>query len=189
MLRHSFDGAAQGPSRRVSVLTVNPLPAEHRPERLHLTSVASTRWTSVLHVLGRHQLGAIVATAVDFSVMIALVQTLHARPVLGTVAGALAGAITNFLLGRHWIFDHPAPQTDKAHHQAVRYACVSAASLGLNALGVRLLAELAGVQYVVARTIVAAGVSLLWNFPMHRRYVFPSLASVDPVASRSSSAP
>jgi hypothetical protein len=28
------------------------------------------------------------------------------------------------------------------------------------------------VQYVVARTLVSIAVSLIWNFPMQRRFVF-----------------
>lgn len=128
----------------------------------------------LLRVLGRHQAGALVTTAVDFGVMIATVQLLHARPVVATVVGAAVGAITNFTLGRYWIFDRADTLAARATPQALRYALVSASSLVWNALGVWLLAELAGVQYILARTLVAALVSLAWNFPMHRRFVFQS---------------
>lgn len=148
-------------------------PRETLGDRVDL---AATRGSRLLHQLGRHQLGAFITTVVDFGVMIAVVQALHARPVLGTIVGASAGAVTNFLLGRYWIFDPRDALARKARHQAQRYAFVSAASLCLNALGVRLLAEIVGVQYVLARTIVAACVSLLWNFPMHRHFVFSSQA-------------
>ena len=123
-------------------------------------------------LLGRHQLGALVTTAVDFTAMIAMVQLAHARPVVGTVVGAATGAVTNYTLGRYWIFDRRDTLTGHAHFQALRYAIVSASSLGWNAAGVWLLAEHAGLQYVLARIVVAACVSLLWNFPMHRRFVF-----------------
>jgi putative flippase GtrA len=32
--------------------------------------------------------------------------------------------------------------------------------------------DVAGMQYVLARAVVSIVVSLLWNFPMHRRFVF-----------------
>lgn len=130
--------------------------------------------SGLLRSLGRHQVAALISTAVDFGAMIATVQLLHARPVLATVVGATLGAVTNFLLGRYWIFDRRDTLAAHAAPQAVRYTFVSAGSLGWNVLGVWLLAELAGVQYVLARTLVAGLVSLAWNFPMQRRFVFRS---------------
>jgi putative flippase GtrA len=123
-----------------------------------------------VHLFGRHQLVSIVATAVDFSLMIAAVRLLRVTPVVGTVIGASVGAVTSFALGRHWTFGatHDAP-----HHQAFRYVLVSAVSLGWNALGEWLLALELGMQYVAARAITALVVGWLWNFPMHRHFVFP----------------
>jgi putative flippase GtrA len=120
-------------------------------------------------MLGRHQIASILATAVDFGAMVLAVELLRASPVLGTGLGATCGAVTNFQLGRHFTFvardEHPAPQ-------AARYAVVSAASAGLNALGEYGLHDLLGVQYVAARAIVAVAVSFLWNFPLQRYFVF-----------------
>ena len=101
--------------------------------------------------------------------MAALVSGAHASPVLGTVVGAGCGAVTNFYLGRRWIFRVGAGAPSS---QAARYLLVSAASLGLNAGGEWLLAVRLGVGYLLARTLVAIAVSLLWNYPMHRHFVF-----------------
>ena len=122
-------------------------------------------------VVARHQLGSLVTTGVDFSAMIALVH-LGLTPVAGTAIGATCGAVTNFALGRHWIFPADAPA--RVHRQAVRYAIVSAASLGLNTLGEFVMHDLLRVQYVVARLIVAVVVSLSWNYPLQRAWVFAS---------------
>lgn len=135
---------------------------------------STTGVARLLRLLGRHQIGALVTTAVDFAMMIAVVQAFHARPVVGTVVGAATGAVTNFTLGRFWIFDRRDTLTGHARWQALRYGLVSASSLGWNALGVYLLAEVGSLQYVFARSLVAVVVSLLWNFPMHRRFVFQS---------------
>ena len=118
---------------------------------------------------GRHQVAALISTAVDFAVMVVAVSGLAASPSLGTALGATAGGVTNFMLGRHWTFEARAGAPGP---QAFRYLFVSGASLGWNTLGEWLLSERAGVQYVLARLVVALGVSVLWNFPMQRYYVF-----------------
>jgi putative flippase GtrA len=126
---------------------------------------ASSTWRT----LGRHQMGAAIATAVDFASMILLVERAGFSPVLGTAVGASLGGATNFLLGRSWIFRQ---QTGHWAGQVLRYASVSAASAGLNALGEHVVLDLARLQYVVARVLVSMAVGLLWNFPMHRWFVF-----------------
>ncbi len=127
-----------------------------------------------LHLLGRHQLVSVLATLVDFALMIASVRFLRVSPVTATVIGASFGAVASFALGRHWTFgathSHPA-------QQALRYALVATLSLGWNAFGVWLLALELGLQYVAARAITALLVGWLWNFPMHRHFVFAPLRS------------
>lgn len=119
--------------------------------------------------LARHQLGAFVATAVDFASMIALVETLALAPATAAAVGATVGGATNFALGRGWIFRR---RSGGVAAQAVRYALVSAVSAGLNAGGEHLLHETVGMEYVLARVVGSIAVSLLWNFPLQRRFVF-----------------
>ena len=125
---------------------------------------------SAWQTLGRHQVGAVAATAVDFGAMILCVQANLLGPVAATSVGATMGAITNFGLGRTWIF---RSRSASVASQAGRYVGVSAASAGLNVLGEHLVHDGAHVQYVLARALVAFAVSLLWNFPMQRHFVFP----------------
>jgi putative flippase GtrA len=101
--------------------------------------------------------------------MVLCVEALRLSPVVGTAVGASLGAVTNFTLSRVWIFESPRGKTG---WQAVRYAFVSAASAGLNTLGEHWVHDVARVEYVLARALVAVAVSVLWNFPMHRRFVF-----------------
>lgn len=124
---------------------------------------------AVLRMLGRHQLGAVASTGIDFGVMIALVQGLGWSPVAAAAIGASWGGLSNFALGRAWIFQRSA---GSAPAQALRYALVSAASAGWNALGEHALHDVARFQYVMARVIVALAVSVFWNFPMQRHFVF-----------------
>ncbi|HLK36033.1 MAG TPA: GtrA family protein [Polyangiaceae bacterium] len=124
---------------------------------------------STWRLLGRHQIGSIVATAIDFGTMILIVQALGGSAVWATAVGAALGGVTNFALGRTWIFLFHA---GSVRGQGARYGLVSAASAGLNTLGEHLLHDRAHVEYVVARCIVAILVSVCWNFPLQRRFVF-----------------
>lgn len=124
---------------------------------------------SLATMLLRHQANSTVATAVDFSTMITLVSMAGAPPAVGTAVGAATGGVVNFLLGRRWVF-RAGGRT--ATPQAARYALVSLGSLLLNTAGVHALAGLQHFQYVAARVVVALMVSILWNFPMQRSFVF-----------------
>jgi len=117
----------------------------------------------------RHHVSSIVATGVDFAAMIASVELLRLSPVIGTVIGAAIGGVTNFLLGRHFTF---RSQSVEVSRQALRYALVSATSLGLNALGEHAFITLFSSRYVLGRILVATAVNNLWNYPMQRFFVF-----------------
>jgi len=117
----------------------------------------------------RHHASSLAAAVVDFGIMIACVEALHSRPVPATIAGATCGAVTNFLLGRYWIYQR---RDTAARGQALRYALVSAASLAWNAAGEHLLADVLHVQYVLSRVITALVVSNAWNYPLQRFFVF-----------------
>jgi putative flippase GtrA len=120
-------------------------------------------------LIARHQTGALVATGLDFLAMIAWVELGVGGPVSGAGAGAATGAISNFILGRQWIFR----VSGSPWGQALRYVLVSVGSLGLNSAGQLLLLRTSHLPYVVSRVLVAAVVGLGWNFPLHRRFVFP----------------
>jgi putative flippase GtrA len=124
---------------------------------------------SGLLLLGRHQIGGLVATLIDFTVMTLVVDGLSVNAELGTSLGATCGAVANFALGRYWIFRRASAP---AAGQAARYAVVSLTSLLCNTLGEYVLHERCGIQYQLARVGVALLVSVVWNFPMQRTFVF-----------------
>lgn len=119
----------------------------------------------------RHQAASVAATVVDFGTMIVLVELQVLRADFATLVGALLGAITNFTIARIWAFKAGG---EPLGAQAARYAVVSGASACLNALGEYALAHRWGMPYVTSRIVVAFLVSVLWNFPAHRNFVFRS---------------
>jgi putative flippase GtrA len=119
-------------------------------------------------LLSQHQLAALVATALDYFIMILCVSAFGLSPVVGTVLGSLCGAVTNFTLGRRWVFD---ARSGDLRGQALRYALVSTVSLACNAVGEWLIVRV-GLQYVAARLVASLVVGIGWNFPMHRHFVF-----------------
>lgn len=119
--------------------------------------------------LGRAQVAALAATAVDFGTLFFATERLGLWYVFSTGIGAILGAVTNFALNRHWSFEASDREWGP---QATRYAAVSAGSLGLNMLGVYAFTDGAGLKYGVSKVLTAVLVGLLFNFPLHRRYVF-----------------
>lgn len=122
-------------------------------------------WTS----FGRSQIASFTATAVDFCMMVLLVELFHIWYVAATAMGASCGAITSFMMGRHWSFE---AHQGAVRSQAVKYALVSGASLFLNSLGVYLFTDLIGFKYTISRVITALLVGVCFNFPLHRSFVF-----------------
>jgi putative flippase GtrA len=119
--------------------------------------------------LSKSQISAAIATAVDFGLLFSMTEALHVWYVISVATGALIGAIVNFLLNRHWSFDAAHGLVGR---QARRYAVVSAGSLLLNTAGTWALTEFGLIHYGISVVIASIGVGLLFNFPLHRGYVF-----------------
>jgi putative flippase GtrA len=119
--------------------------------------------------LRRSQIASLIATIVDFSCLIFLVEIGHIWYVAATAIAACLGAIVNFILGRRWSFE---AEHQAVHGQIIRYAVVSGISLALNSVGVYLLTEYMGIYYAISRIITAILVGVLFNFPLHRHFVF-----------------
>jgi putative flippase GtrA len=140
----------------------------------------------LLATFGRHQVGSIAATVVDLGTMFVLVSGFDVPAAVATGIGAALGGVTNFALGRRWIF---RADDERAATQAWRYALVSLVSLSLNAAGEYILHDRLGIQYQLARVIVAIGVSVCWNFPLQRGFVYRQGPARTVPSSRLSSRP
>lgn len=123
----------------------------------------------VLVAFSRSQLASAAATIVDFGLLFSLVELLRVWYVAATAIGSLAGAVTNFLLNRHWSFAATHGRWDR---QAIRYAIVSFTSMVLNSMGVWFTTEFFKLHYGISVLIVSLLVGFFFNFPLHREFVF-----------------
>lgn len=132
--------------------------------------------SSIATSFTRSQISSLTATLVDFSILVFLVEICGLWYVTSTALGAFAGAVTNFLMGRHWSFRktvNPDMTVNRElHAQIFKYALVSGASLGLNSFGVYVFTEHFGLMYAVSKMIVALLIGIFFNFPLHRSFVF-----------------
>ena len=117
----------------------------------------------------RSQLVALLATAVDFAAMVALVEGLHVHYLSATALGAISGGVTAFLGNRHYSF---LASHGRLAPQSLRYALAWIGSITLNVALVYAMTEGAALQYTWSKALTAIVVGAGFNFPLHRWYVF-----------------
>ena len=121
----------------------------------------------------RNTITSVFTTALDFGMLVLLVEVFHVHYVLATFCGTVVGALSNFLINRHWSFEASnAASHGGAHWQLVRFLPVQAGSSALQTLGVWGFTERAHLPYLGSKLVVATLVYLLWNYPMNRWFVF-----------------
>ena len=121
-------------------------------------------------LFGRHQVASIVASGLDFGVMIALVEIARLRPPIATAISAMLGGVANFVLLRVWTFR--ARHGGTALGQAVRYLLIAAGGALLNALLLAGVLSVSVAHYAIARIAVAVAVGVFYTYPLHTRFVF-----------------
>jgi phosphatidylglycerophosphate synthase/putative flippase GtrA len=128
------------------------------------------------------------ATVVDYGLFTVLVEVVGVYTGTSRALGALLGAITNFTLNKIYTFK---TRQNSVLVEVPRYAAISLTSLLLNTGGVILLTEGMRWNPLVAAALVGIAVSLCWNLPLHKFFVFreqshkprPALALVGACAS------
>lgn len=117
----------------------------------------------------RANAASIVATGVDWSFVTVLVAA-GVHYLGAAAAGAVGGAVTDFLLKRHWAFDRPAMAS--TWREGTRYAFVSGSSLLWNLVVAWALVGGLGMPAVPGVIVASIVVGLAWNYPLHRLFVF-----------------
>lgn len=121
---------------------------------------------SVGQFLGFAVVGAL-GTLVHYAILFVTVSVFGRDPVLGTVLGASAGAITNFLLNHRLTF-----RSDKGLGEtAPRFFAVAALGLAVNALVMYILSTRLSLHYLLAQ-VVATGLVLVLNYILNAIWTF-----------------
>ncbi len=123
---------------------------------------------SPLSVLGFNAAAGAIATAIDFSVVLMLVEWVKLSPALATALGCVVGGVVNYTLNRVLTFRSSGAMAP----QMARYTLVSATSALLNAGGVWLFTLHPQLAYAVGWWLVRGVVYFAWNLPLQRDYVF-----------------
>lgn len=132
------------------------------------TQPAATRPGYMVTFL-KAQASSLIATAADFLLTILLKEVFMVWYLAATTAGTICGGITNFLLGRNWVF----PSTEKkAGIQAFRYIMVWLGNLALNAGGTYFFTSIAGIKYWISKILVSLIVGIGYNYVLQKFFVF-----------------
>lgn len=118
--------------------------------------------------LWRSQGSAFLATMVDFSVLLILVEFFSIYYVVAVAFGALSGGLSNFLINRYWAFS----SNGAISKEFVRYFLVSLASLAWNVILVWFITEYLLISYLFSKIFVSILIGLSWNYPLHKYWVF-----------------
>ncbi len=108
-----------------------------------------------------------LGTSVHYAVLIGLVQLAGVGAVAASTAGAIGGAIVNYVLNHRYTF-----ASRKAHRAALpRFAAVSVLGVALNAVVLAAVLALVGPHYLVAQ-VVATGAVLAVGYLANRTWTF-----------------
>lgn len=117
----------------------------------------------------RSQIVSVIATACDFGVMIFFTEVAHLWYLVSVFLGTFTGGLVGFILGRRWAF---TSRQGRISHQVYRYFIMWVINILLNLGGVYCLVDLLHLKYILAKAIVAVILSISFNYPMQKYYVF-----------------
>ncbi|PSK95014.1 GtrA family protein [Taibaiella chishuiensis] len=115
------------------------------------------------------QVSSLLSTAVDFLITILLKELFGVWYLAASVTGTICGGITNFLLGRTWVF---ASKQKAAGPQALKYGLVWTGNLLLNAGGMYLFTDTFGFKYWISKVSVSLIVGIGYNYVLQKFFVF-----------------
>jgi putative flippase GtrA len=124
---------------------------------------------ALLRQFFRYAVAGGVAFVIDFAVLTFAVEQLDLHYLVAATAGFVAGCGTCYLVCVTWVFNEH--RFDNRLHEAIVFALIGVAALGVNNVTMYILVDFAGVWYAFAK-ILTAGVVLLFNFGARRVAVF-----------------
>lgn len=109
----------------------------------------------------------LVGVAVQYSVLVTLVQGFAVDPVTGSGFGFVCGGIVNYLLNRRITF-----RSRKRHAEAAsKFFTVAGLGLVWNSLLMYLMVKELAVPYLIAQ-LITTGLLLLWHYSANSLWTF-----------------
>ncbi len=115
------------------------------------------------------QAASSIASLVDYFITIFTTEVFGWWYVVASATGTILGGITNFSLGRRWVFRR---KDDSRRLQAVRYVLVWVGYLSLATSGVWLLTHYTGINYIYSKLAVTLFLAVTYNYPLQKNFVF-----------------
>ena len=116
----------------------------------------------------RALVASVFAAALDFAVLVLLVEQARWHPLLAAVLSYLIGGVLQYILCACWVFP-AAPASLAAGY--LGFLALSLVGLGITGVTIAVLHDFAHVNYALAK-IVALGFSFGWNFASRKLLIF-----------------
>ena len=108
-----------------------------------------------------------IGTAVQYVVLIVLVQLAIAGAVAVSFIGFVCGALVNYFLSRRYVFSSNLP-----HHEAIfKFFVVAVVGLGINTMIMAAGVQWLDLHYLLVQ-VAATALVLLWNFAGNKSWTF-----------------
>lgn len=117
----------------------------------------------------RAQVSSLISSMVDFGVTIFLKELCGVWYLFSTSVGSILGGMTNFSIGRQWVFNATGWSTG---FQAARYLLVWGGSIFLNIGGMWLLTGIGNINYLYSKIFTTVFVGIFFNYLLQNTYVF-----------------
>jgi putative flippase GtrA len=108
-----------------------------------------------------------IATVIQFSILVALVELAHANKLVANAVGFVFAATANYLMNRYFTF---AGTQSHMGRGMLKFAVTSLIGRGINTIIFQALMSF-GLWYVFA-WVLATGLTLIWNYSAARLIVF-----------------
>ena len=115
----------------------------------------------------RFGLVGIINTAVDLGVFTLLYRGVDLDPLVANVIAFFLAVTNSYLLNHHWTFRRP--DNAMSFSAYVRFVALNAGGLLIGTLAILLLGKYMPLEFA---KLIAAGLTLLWNFTSSKLFVF-----------------
>jgi putative flippase GtrA len=108
-----------------------------------------------------------IGTVAHYSILILMVQLIHADPVIATTVGFIAGALVNYTLNYHITFS-----SNKRHRETLtKFFSVATAGACINSLIMSVGINIFDVHYLIIQ-LMATCIVLTFNFVANSNWTF-----------------